>query len=241
MYCLHISRSTVPDDLQHYASDALYFYETSLKAKSPNDDATSYEEDDACVLGVLALLKLQKLRESSGSAENNTPLIRAAALLMRAAARSPKNQDILQLSVALYLHLGLPSLAIGSYKALRVKESLHETLAHLLYTRLSTQHPFAVKLAGDDDRFDPRQELKSILDYFLKALRQANKFLGGEANATHPDTIIEFQQLKSSFQNSFTRKLCLLERRRIGRLTGLPGDPEGYVNGLEGKLSLPWC
>jgi N-terminal acetyltransferase B complex non-catalytic subunit len=205
-----------------------------MRKKSAHDDATRYEEDDACILAVMALFQLQKLQEEEGVGGAGVPLVRAAAILIRASQTSPKNQDILQLWVRLFLHLGLPSLALGSFRALRIKEMLNETLAHLIFTRISTQQPFPAKFNNDADKFDPRKELKGVLDYYLKAIKQANKYLGANGNATQPDTLVEFQELKSSFQDSFTRKLCLLERRRIERISGLDCDTEGYIESFRG-------
>ncbi|KAK4943840.1 hypothetical protein LTR28_008359 [Elasticomyces elasticus] len=90
----------------------------------------------------------------------------------------------------------------------------HDTLSHLILTRLSTIHPFH----GSHDSLQLAQRSGSIYAaYDMKIADFQTKCAETEGGA---NLIIELNSLRLAFKNSLMMPLSLLEQRRIAHITG---------------------
>ena len=143
---------------------------------------------------------------------STTALIRAGGILERLCHDSPHNYQALLLLVRVYLLLGAGSLALSTFSRLSVKQIQYDSVAHILFTRLSTVHPHsAPPVEGAEYKdFDP-------LSAFVQGL---NFFRNSEVSTMRFRTAGLDEELRRRLSNSINRRMYALDARRIQRLTG---------------------
>lgn len=159
-------------------------------------------------------------------------LIRAAGVLEHLLINSPHNYQALLFLVRIYLLLGAGSLALKTFSKLSVKQMQFETVAHNLFTRLSTIHPHsAPPIEGAEFRdFDPQSALVVALTFYRNAdftttrSRTSGLEYGSYVNV---EGSIELQK---RLRQSICRRMWALDVRRMQRLVG--GDPVGRYDEL---------
>ncbi|KAB8337218.1 hypothetical protein FH972_021520 [Carpinus fangiana] len=119
--------------------------------------------------------------------------------------------------------LGLHSLAAETYSNLRVKGVLFESCAPLFFTRISVYHPKPTR------NFKPYEETTKALKFYADSLTATGNFQGASLDEKNYGSVIKMQELRDQLQNSATRQLLCLERRRISRMTGTPLKDEGLL------------
>lgn len=198
-------------------------------------------------------MSLVRLSEIDMKSRNDAPLrgshlVQAAALLEHLLSKSQQNYQALLFLVRIQLLLGAGSLAMKTFSKLSVKHMQYETVAHILFTRLSTTHPHAtpfVKGSGLETRDrDPLVALGTALDFYRvsELHSQYTKVTGFDSGsyANVQDSMI----LQKDLKYSFCRRLWTLERRRIQRLMGSGGHEEldscehFFSNQFDESLSL---
>lgn len=151
-------------------------------------------------------------------------LIRATVILEHLILKSPHNYEALLLLTRIYLLLGAGSLALKSFSKLAVKQTQYETVAHNLFTRLSTIHPHAAPPFDDSESkdVDPQIALRKALLFYrgsetsIPHARKTGLEYGSYVNV---EQSIGFEK---SLQNSVCKKMWALEVRRMQRLVGGP-------------------
>jgi N-terminal acetyltransferase B complex non-catalytic subunit len=254
-YFLCISKAALPtkESLETFVSDALRVYTISLNADKERGD-------EACILAVIGLVKLHHFsadfemdetfpeQESAstssehgrGSSSSQAYLVQAVCLLEFLRSNSPHNYGAVLLSILISQLLGLTSLSMKLMKNLRIKEIQHDTIDHLLYSRISITHPFptsARHIAALADQYkNPHVGLGIALEWYDVAGSKMMQFMGDDLEDIQFDKIFEFAEFKERFENSFSRALMLLEYRRVARMTdqqrvteGLPPQFEKWV------------
>jgi N-terminal acetyltransferase B complex non-catalytic subunit len=210
-----------------FATEALKLYRESFAieiAILPTDD---HPGDDACILAVMALVKLHHYQLNNATYKGHSHLISAAALLEYLISKSNHNYQALLYLIRLYQILGLPSLAFEAYSRLKVKTIQHETMAHHIFTRISLMHPFETRIDNDDldDEFDekymtPWSTLSAILRYYdkypEKGYSSAKKALE-TGRYSHARDILTTSE-KS--EDDFTRWMLIVESHKIKKFTG---------------------
>lgn len=156
---------------------------------------------------------------------STTALIRAGGILERLCQDSPHNYQALLLLVRVYLLLGAGSLALSTFSKLSVKQIQYDSVAHILFTRLSTVHPHsAPPVEGAEYKdFDPLSAFVQGLNFFRNSEVSTMRFRTAgldEGAYVNTEEIIE---LRRRLSNSINRRMYALDARRIQRLTG--GDP----------------
>lgn len=196
-----------PNEINDFVLGCLKVY--TVSASIPTDSG-----DDASILAVMALLRLR---------EDGKSLVKAAYLAEYLHAISSDNSRATLLSLLISQLLGFGSITISAFQQLSLREVQFDTLSHLLYSRISTFHPYSVDLRGTrsvDDRYkDPFAGVSFALQWPRKAISTTTDFMSKNLEDVYFDKIIEFSAFKERVETSFTPILLQLERRRVARLT----------------------
>jgi N-terminal acetyltransferase B complex non-catalytic subunit len=215
-YFVNISKINAPslEQLEKFISGCLSLYKTASK---DSDDSG----DDACILAVIALIKLDRSLE--GTDPSRPHLVQAACLLETLRDDSPNNYKANLFSLLISQLLGLVSMSLTAFQDLSLREIQYDTLSHLLYTRISILHPFGANLRAlkslDDRHKNPLDGIEFALKWKPKAVGTFMDFMSKDVDKVHFDKILEFSQFKERLEQSFTRAVLKVERRRIARLS----------------------
>jgi N-terminal acetyltransferase B complex non-catalytic subunit len=172
--------------------------------------------DDACVLAIAALMKL-------GSTTSSIYNLQAACLaqLLRDNSQHNFNATLLQLLNA--RTLGLGSIAIAAFRDLSLREVQFDTLGHLLYTRISTIHPYAVSLrdvkALEDRHKDPKAGITFAMQWSRRAIDATLDTLCKDLDNVFFDKLYEFLAFNERVSKSYSSMQFRLELQRMKRLT----------------------
>lgn len=151
-------------------------------------------------------------------------LLQAACLLEHGINKLKPRHQAAAMLVYLETELGFHSLAAQHYDSLSVKEIQQDTVSHMLLTRISLHHPHAFPRQGGAD-LDPSK----ITNKALKMYEATTEKLGTAQQSLlrngQADLFFEIQALRHSLDRSFTRRMLILEGRRIARLTDQPTAP----------------
>lgn len=210
---------------EDFVHRCLLIYHATLKTNNENSPSTIEVQpsDDLCLLAAMALIKLHELDlDAKPYRTPNASLLQAAALVENLLIRSPHNYEALLILVRVYLLIGAGSLALKAFSKLSVKQMQYETVAHNLFTRLSSIHPHCAPPFEGCERkdFDPQAALKLALTFYRKSepssvvTRMTGLEYGSYLNVEGS------VELYDQLQNSICRKMWALELRRIQRLVG---------------------
>ena len=215
---------------------------SSYERPAPSDGQTTIESQPTDDLSLLAAMGLIRFSGAwiSGNEEQvpDTVLIRAAAILDRLLADSPHNYHALLLLVRIDLRLGAGSLALKTFSKLSVKQVQFETVAHNLFTRLSTIHPHsAPPIEGAEYKdFNPQSAFNQALYFYRTADITSSR---NRSNGLDYGSYVNVEgtiALQKRLKQSICRRMYALDVRRMQRLVG--GDPTSKYDDL-GQLCPP--
>ena len=219
-YMLMVSRPTKLDFeiAESFVRQAIQLYQIGEKIQ---DDC--YQ--DAGVLALRGLLAItdradKQPNDISNTQKANARLHLQTGFLVRrltAGEEGKKNRSLMLNSTSIHLSLGLPSVAFEQYTAVKVKEMLNDTLSYVLFSRISQSFPF--KPVGAN-KFSADDELASIIRSIGRMESRVDDFLYTDIQEFKCDQACDMLELKWNLKSSFTKILCLMERRRIARLKG---------------------
>ena len=171
----------------------------------------------------MGLVKLHYVDVQTSNQPNQRFLLQAASLLksLTSGDRGNQNRPIVLLSIRLHILLGLGSIALAQYSQVKTKEILHETISHLLLSRISVTHPFDSKTLSSSRAVQPDTELDLAIRAFGRTIDKLNDFLGHDFEMFHYDQASEICDLKNHLTFSLVKHMWVLERRRIARLKGV--------------------
>ncbi|OCL12708.1 hypothetical protein AOQ84DRAFT_385922 [Glonium stellatum] len=222
-YLLSISRPKRPKKniLEKFIRTCLLIYQVGDRFGLEN-------HHDTGVLAVMGLVKLHYVDIQTSKRPSQRFLLQAASLLrsLTSGDKGNQNRPIVLLSIRLHTLLGLGSVALAQYSQVRTKEILHETISHLLLTRISVTHPFDSKPPSSPRTIQPDSELDLAIRAFSRTIDKLNDFLGHDFEMFHYDQTSEICDLKNRLTFSLVKHIWILERRRIARLKGVPCDEE---------------
>lgn len=192
-----------------------------------------YPGDEAAIIVAMSLVKLGKgMRIGGLFPKDNAPgfearhgakrLIQAAALLEFAQSKSPANPKILLLLVRLYSYLGAGSLAMRAYTKLRLKGIQMETLAYVLFDRISTLHPHpcADIMAGEDAQpFDPAMELERLQHKYRRFKKEITPQYWRSLDSGSYDSVFQLVDSIEKLSGSIGSVISVVELRKIVRMT----------------------
>lgn len=179
--------------------------------------------DDLCLLAAMSLVRLyEACGESTPSSVPGIDLVQAAGILDHLLLKSPHNYEALLLLVRIYLLLGAGSLALKTFSQLSVKQIQYETVAHNLFTRISTIHPHsAPPLDGLDKKdYDPQTALRQALLFYRNSETATKHSLSAGLEHGSYINVEGSIDLQHSLKHSVCRKMWALEVRRTERLVG---------------------
>ena len=98
--------------------------------------------------------------------------------------------------------MGIPSLVQRQYSTLGIKEIMHETQYHIVYTPISTLLPVSAKIATKSttaQNTDLCESINEAIAYYEKAIRDLNVYVCQEYHIHNQ--MAGFMELKLDFQN----------------------------------------
>ncbi|KAK4952118.1 hypothetical protein LTR10_010038 [Elasticomyces elasticus] len=210
--------------MRAFATNAIRLLDSSTTTLSAN---ARRSPADICFLAISALVRMFEL-------SSQTRYLLHAAYLAETLLRHNEHIHEARLSlVYLYMRLNLGSLAMKLFDSLSVKEVQHDTVGHVLFTRLSRVHPHATHWGNmDDDTMLPFKRTAHALNVYLRC---EEKLAENEASVlSHGQTgmIFDLQELRNALRTSLPRRIMLLEHRQIARLT------KGVIGGEEAAEAM---
>jgi hypothetical protein len=131
--------------------------------------------------------------------------------------KDKQNRTLCLLAARLHLNIGLGTVAFRLYIHTKCKEMLLDTLSPFILSRISITHPFDVKSYGG---FSADEELARVISAIERMESKTNGHLLTDIPSFAWDQAIDILSLKRKLQDSLTRHVCVIERRRIARLRG---------------------
>ena len=215
------SKDTGIGQLDAFLSDS---FSALRVARSLND----CDGRDLYFLVVLALLR--KLLEQNESHQKNLLFMQIISLLESSNETESVDRQILLLLSRLYNCLGLGTALICTYRKLRIKDILNEPLAHVLYTRMSLNHPFSISAFDfgllEEYNRDPSLGASRVIDKYASAIETVNKLIADTHKTPVYNRMSEYMLLKRNLNGSRTKQIVVLERRRMSRLRGEQCDED---------------
>ncbi|GAB1517939.1 hypothetical protein RhiTH_000995 [Rhizoctonia solani] len=185
---------------------------------SPEDEATSarkylkayldaapicenYPETEQQPRDDLAILAASAMVSAYSGSGKTSHLTQAVVILEYALSKSPYNARFRILLVRLYRLIGAPTLAHEHYKGLRIKQTQHDTLSHLVLARAST-----FCMAGDSELVGECIESSQIYTANVQETPElvARAFVG-EKFAQVPNFVEFEEKLECSLQRDLTK------------------------------------
>ena len=147
-------------------------------------------------------------------------LLRAVIVLEFLLSQSKHNYDALLILVRLYLFLGAASLAVKTYSVLSIKNIQHATLSWILFTRISTTHPYlfnhGLKVKNGTSASNL---LLNALDWHISASNLSDAATNQMLHNGQYCMMLENLSTQSLVQQGFSHWLITVESQRIARLT----------------------
>ncbi|KAJ4984456.1 methionyl-tRNA synthetase [Stagonosporopsis vannaccii] len=192
---------------------------SSISQQSPTDP-------DPIMLIAYCLAHMHhKDAEPSATFSPNSRILLQAAMLVRAAVErdvEKENRPLALLATRLHLNLGLGRVAFQTWRHVKVKEMLVDTLSPYLLTRIALTQPFDVK---HHQGFSADKELKHVVDTINRMSRVQEGLIFRDIKRFHWDSAFDLISMNDKLTSSLTKHSSILERRRIARLKGEPaGD-----------------
>ncbi|KMP09176.1 hypothetical protein CIHG_03505 [Coccidioides immitis H538.4] len=228
-YCFRLSVKSEADSTSQakdFARRCLQLFRTSRQANLAEESPSTIEtqpSDDFCLLAAMSLIRVHEETQDSKLCPS-TVLTQAAGILEHLLLKSPHNYEGLLLLVRVYLLLGAGSLALKTFAQLSVKQIQYETVAHNVFTRISTIHPQAAPPFSSLERkdFDPQTALRQALIFYRNAVSSTAYSLSAGLDHGSYVNVEGSIDLQRSLKHSICRKLWALEVRKIQRLAGGP-------------------
>ncbi|KAI7081529.1 hypothetical protein KC356_g9065 [Hortaea werneckii] len=214
-------------EIRSFAIDAIRLFHTATTSGARRSPA------DACFVAISATIRLFEQTTCQYY------LLHAAYLAESLLRVNEHIHEARLILVYLYMRLGLASLAMKYFDSLNVKEIQNDTIGHVLFTRLSFLHPHPTTVRKKET-YDPLKQLRRILDVYVRC---EDKLADTEANVLHhgqTGMLFDLHELRDSLRFSRTRRLALLEWRRIGRLMRNKCDEHDALSGVGPQVARNW-
>lgn len=197
------------DTIRAFAMNAIRLFHSATTTLSTN---ARRSPADACFLAISATVRLFEQTTSLNY------LLHTAYLAEHLLTTHPDIHEARLILVYIYMRLNLASLAITYFDSLNVKEIQHDTISHVLFTRLSLLHPHPTLLKAKKETYDPLRQLRRGLDVYVRC---EAKLAETEASVLHhgqTGMLLDLHELRENLRFSLARRIAVLEWRRAGRL-----------------------
>lgn len=203
--------------LEAFVCNCLRLYKVSLALGSQLPLSERRPGDDAAILAVMAMFHMLKLGEHNA-------VLRSVAVLEMVLAHSRHNYDALLLQIRLALVLGTASIAMGRYSQLCVKNMQHATLSWILFTRISTLHPYPLSGSSQGNGpftiRDPFATLTHALEWHRSAQEVNDESVSRMLSDGQNNMLFDALDLGHTIENGFSKFVAFVESSRIQRLGG---------------------
>jgi N-terminal acetyltransferase B complex non-catalytic subunit len=172
------------------------------------------------ILSVTTLVKLHSVQTHGDSTlfSEQRYLIQAACLLEKLQTLLPEDRQICLLKLRVYSLLGAPALVLPEHFKLNVRDILHDTISHEVYSRISGIQPFLGTSGSENSGKDPFHCLCDTLDFYDQWDQDLNGFLLKVRDLQVHGTFLEVIDMMDKRRRSFTWRFLLLEKRRMARM-----------------------
>ena len=173
--------------------------------------------DDAALLAAMGLIRLFKMGKRQA-------LLQSVVILEHTLLRSKHNYDALLILVRLYLFIGAGSLAMDRYNRLSIKNIQHATISWVLYTRLSSIHPYSVTHSSGGKghtSITPIEGMASALHWHNSAEELSRKAVHSMQENGQWELSLESLETNRAVFDGFARCLLYAELKRVERFSSL--------------------
>lgn len=173
--------------------------------------------DDAALLAAMGLIRLFKQGKKPA-------LLQSVIVLEHLLSHSKHNYDALLILVRLYVFLGAGSLAMDRYSRLSIKNLQYATISWVLYTRISTIHPYPATYNTNDKHIsiiDPKEDIDQILSWHRSAENLSRKAVHNMQANNQWDMSLDSLATCETVLSSFIKSLAIVEKKRIMRLRSM--------------------
>lgn len=204
------------DLLQGFIGNCLRLFKTSLKIRHELPASDRRPGDDAAILAAMGLIRLFKLGWRNA-------LLQAIVVLEYLVSLSNHNYDALLILIRLYIFLGAGSLALDRYSQLSVKNIQHASISWILYTRISSIHPYPATSSSKKTNqtvtttIDPLEDVTQALNWHSSAEHFSQKFVHSMQDSGQWTKSLECLSTKNALLQGFTKVLLLVEMKRMKR------------------------
>lgn len=218
-YYLYVSREDNPNQKEAmlaFVSACIQLYKHSLKTNLQLPASDRPPGDDAAILAAMTLVRLFNMG-------HHNAILRSVVVLETLVSHSRHNYDALLILVRLYVFLGAGSLAMERYSRLSIKNMQHANLSWIMYTRISTIHPYAAKFPAADGKgqvsIDPLVAMNKAMAWFVHALQLNGKAMYQAQEGGQWTMSLDALSTQDSIEEGSARLVLLIEARRIKRFS----------------------
>ena len=203
------------DLLAAFVSNCLRLYKISLDFEFELPPSDRRPGDDAALLAAMGLIRLFKMGKRHA-------LVQSVVVLEHILLSSRYNYDVLLILVRLYMFLGAGSLAMERYNRLSIKNIQHATISWVLYTRLSSIHPYPASYSSTGNgriTIAPIEGMSSAFDWHTSAEMLSRKAIHSMQDNGQWKMSLDALDTNRAVFDGFARCLFYAEARRIERLS----------------------
>ena len=228
-----------PSLLPRFISNCLRLYSFALTFRNGPSPFDSRPGDDAALMAAMGLIRLHNMNEEKRDPGDGScwhrHLFRSIAVLEYVLSTSPNNIDVLLTLTRLYMFLGAGSLAMERYSRLSIKNLQHTYMSWVLFSHISTIHPYPVQIASVDGRtqttFDPLEEVTQTLHWFQTAEAKVKKNTLLMQENGQWEMSMDALATGDKLARNFARHQLFAECKRINRLTSSSHDVSNHPAG----------
>lgn len=202
------------DLLTAFIRNCIRLYKQSLELGIDLPVSDRRPGDDAALLAAMGLIRLFKLGRKRA-------LLQSIVVLEHTILYSKHNYDALLILVSLYIFLGAGSLAMERYSRLSIKNIQYATVSWLLYTRISSIHPYPATYTTNGKKqstFDPLEDMVHASKWHTSAEVLSQKAVHAMQANGQWNMSLDALATNQAVSNGFSKFLILVESRRIARL-----------------------
>lgn len=215
-YYLIVSHEDTPKHralLRAFVSNSIRLYKISLSINIKLPVSERRPGDDAAILAVMGLMQLLEYGEKS-------VVLQCIATLEFLILNSPHNYDALLTLVRLYMRVGAASLAMELHSRLSIKNLQQATVSWILYTRISTIHPYAPSSTrANPTPINSSKNLSHAIDWHRSAEELNVDSISQMLDNGQYSMLFDALEIDKSVKASFSKYMFIVESHRIGRFS----------------------
>lgn len=161
----------------------------------------------------MALLQLREFGECNA-------VFQCIAILEFLLTDSKHNYDALLTLIRLHMDLGTGSLAVQLHSRLSIKNLQHATISWILYTRISTIHPYAPSTTFSDQApIDSSKNLSLAIDWHKSAEDLNSVSINRMLDNGQYSMLFDTLEIDRCIKSGLAKFMFVVESHRIGRFS----------------------